>query len=225
MLTNFPVVFLLPTGKKERKKPMKRACTHSVVSYATISEITPLLESATQWAYICHNKDPTDIHYHILLYFEQWKSFKWVREKVVSTQNTFDQEVISSIADILHYFTHESETEKAQYAEEDIIYSDITYWKKRIGEKSNQDKNEEFLNDILSEDFSLTTMAIKYGRDFIKNSSKYLDFRATIKAHEEHEAMQELLKTTAPTTQLYYIDEKGEFQPFGYQYMVDEKYL
>ena len=158
----------------------QRFYTHSIVSYASIEEIRRLLEQAKAWAYIKHDKDEgKDTHYHIVATFSQAKSFRWVRNQVVSTQNTFTEPIHGEVGDVLDYFTHKGFVEKYQYSETDIVYSDKEYWERRIRncDTEKEDKNEAFLNDLLSPNFSVEEMARKYGRDFIKNYKQYHQFR------------------------------------------------
>lgn len=158
----------------------ERHYTHSIVSYADIDEIHRLLDQARAWAYIKHDRDDGKAtHYHIIATFAQEKSFKWVREQVVSNQNTFTEAVKGEVSDIIDYFTHKGLMDKFQYEQSDIIYSDKTYWERRIGncETEKEDKNEAFLNDLLATSFSVEEMARKYGRDFIKNFRQYHFFR------------------------------------------------
>lgn len=153
---------------------LKRYYTHSVISYATLDEIKPLLATAKHWAYICHDKDITDKHYHVLLTFHRAKSFEWVRKQVISDQNTFTTTVKGDIDDVLNYFTHEGLEGKARYNVEDIEYDDIDYWNKRRGTgEVEENKNDEFVDDLISKHYSVEYMARKYGRDYIKNWERY----------------------------------------------------
>lgn len=165
----------------EEEVATRRYYTHVIVSYATEEEVvTGLLSKAKHWAYIVHDKDGTDKHVHAIVTFEQQKSFNWVRKQVISAngQNTFTEFVKGDVEDVLTYFTHKKETTKHKYSENEIVYSDEEYWRKRSKQDGREeDKNEAFVNDLLSEDYSVEKMARKYGRDFIKNFRAYGDAR------------------------------------------------
>lgn len=166
----------------------ERHYTHSIVSYANIDEIRRLLNQAKAWAYIKHDKDSgRDVHYHVIATFKTEKSFKWVREQVISSQNTFSEAVKGEISDVLDYFIHKGCEDKYQYSSADIVYSDKDYWERRTGncDTAQEDKNEAFVDDLLSVNFSAEKMGRKYGRDFIKNFKSYLYFR-NVCLHERY---------------------------------------
>lgn len=156
----------------------ERHYTHSIVSYAELKDIRRILDNAKHWAYIYHDKDTTSPHYHIVATFQVWKSVKQVCEMVESDQNTFSEPVKAELSDVLAYFTHKHNPEKFQYNESDIVYSDIGYWNKRVNNGEDEvNKNEIFVDDLLADDIDWLEMSKKYGRDFIKNISKYRAFR------------------------------------------------
>lgn len=169
----------------------QRHYTHSIVSYASLDELRRLLEQARAWAYIKHDKDVDETgrsraeHFHVIATFSEKKSFKWVRNQVVSTQNTFSEAVHGEVSDVLDYFTHKSNPEKYQYNAENIVYSDVEYWERRTHNcgTSKEDANEAFVDDLLSDNYNAVEMARKYGRDFIKNIKNYEYFRGMVKGY------------------------------------------
>jgi hypothetical protein len=172
------------TVETVEEKETKRYYTHCIVSYASLEEVQPLLEQAKHYAYVLHDKVVEDssngVHYHIIATFEREKSFAWVRKQVHSDQNTFTEPLKGDVEDMLEYFTHKNEPEKGQY-HDSIVYDDYEYWKRRArtGDKE-ENKNDTFVDDLISSDFSIERMSRKYGRDFIKNYKSYLDARNAI---------------------------------------------
>lgn len=206
----------------------ERHYTHSIVSYASLDEIRRILDQAKAWAYICHDKDKNEngeqraTHYHIIATFTQEKSFKWVCNQVVSTQNTFSEAIKGEIGDVIDYFTHKGFTDKYQYDESDIVYSDKTYWERRIGncETSQEDKNNAFMDDLLSCDFSVEAMGRKYGRDFIKNFRSYQSFRDRALWERQRKTMKEGLDLeSAKKVQYFKLTEDGELIPVFEDYI------
>ena len=198
----------------------ERHYTHSIVSYATIEEIRRLLGQAKAWAYIKHDKDEGKAeHYHIIATFQQEKTFRWVRSQVVSTQNTFTEPIHGEVGDVIDYFTHKGIMEKYQYSEADIVYSNKEYWERRIGNCDNtqEDKNEAFMDDLLSSSFSVEAMGRKYGRDFIKNFKSYKAFRdyalweRSKKAIQESEEFKQF--EAEKKTKYFKMTEDGELVP------------
>lgn len=209
----------------------ERHYTHSIVSYASLDEIRRLLDQAKAWAYICHDKDknedgkPRDTHYHIVATFNNKKTFKWVCNQVVSTQNTFSEAVKGEIGDVIDYFTHKGFTDKFQYASEDIVYSDKAYWERRIGncDTSQEDKNEAFVDDLLAVNFSVEAMGRKYGRDFIKNYRSYQAYRDRCLWERQRQALRESDEfkdfETAKKVQYFKLTEEGELIPVFEDYL------
>lgn len=206
----------------------ERYYTHSIVSYASEEEIQRLLDLAKAWAYIKHDKDEElsgklrDTHFHIVATFTQPKSFKWVRNQVVSTQNTFSEAIKGEISDVLDYFTHKGIAEKYHYDENDIVYSDRDYWKRRVNNGEDEEsKNEAFMDDLLASNFSAEAMGRKYGRDFIKNYRSYKDFREMVLCEREHNERQALKSQLEEGEKCKYfkLTEAGELIPVFEEYI------
>lgn len=162
---------------------MKRFYSFSIVSYASEIELSSLLISCRHYVYILHDKDvnedgsPRSAHFHILCTFAQNKSFNSVSSLVQSSQNTFVQQ-LQDIGGAFAYLTHQNNPEKYQYNSDDLISDNLDYWLDKIPEfEIKKSKNDDFVDDLLSDDFDVVAMARKYGRDFIKNVSKYESFR------------------------------------------------
>ena len=137
------------------------------------------------WAYICHDKDETDKHFHILCTFAKNKSFERVRAYVQSDKNTFCQPLEDWTGDY-EYLTHSNAPEKFQYSPADIISNDIDFWNKKL---NNDDMGEEnFVEDLLSGVLTYRQMAIKYGRDYIRNFRSYEYFKGAVQTQEHTQA-------------------------------------
>lgn len=158
-----------------------RFYTHSIVTYAAFDELFDLFQACTHYAYIRHNKDTTDCHFHIIAYFTIPKTVSAVRKLVKSSQNTFSQKV-KQVDGILTYLTHEDVSEeKFVYSKDDIVYDDKSYWDERLADGDvEKHPNDMFVDDLLADDLDLEFMARKYGRDFMKNYKNYLDFRSQV---------------------------------------------
>lgn len=135
---------------------------------------------------------PKEAHYHIVCRFSTETSLSVIRKLQKGTSNVLGKKLksITMCIKLEAYFTHN--TEKARkvgkhiYDIGDLVQKENDdYWQKQLDkeleeqEKSENQKasNEDFLNDLLAENFSLREMAVKYGRDFIKNFDKYMRFR------------------------------------------------
>ena len=154
---------------------MSRFYSFSIVSYASLSEIQNLLQACRHYVYILHDKDVNEDgslrspHFHILCTFVQNKSFNSVASLVVSSQNTFVQQ-LQDVGGAFAYLTHQNNLEKFQYNSDDLVSDNLDYWLDKIPEYENKSsKNDDFVDDLLSDDFDVVAMARKYGRDFIKS--------------------------------------------------------
>lgn len=193
----------------------ERAYTWGVVTYATPEEFQPLLDSAKNWCYTLHDKDwvvddtgerkPKEPHYHIILSFENEQSFKQVRERVVSAQNTLAQRLKNqscgkeSVRGLYDYLTHRNENPEEKYIYDDSIRvsNDIAYWEHRCRkELAMLNTQDSFYEDLLSDDFDIALMGRKYGRDFIRNMKNYCAYRNAVlqerRIKREKELWQEL---------------------------------
>lgn len=159
-----------------------------------------MLSLARHWAYCHHDKDfkvtdegervAKEPHTHIIVTFEHEISLKRIREHIGSEANTLGQTLRNTTYDgkeslrgLWRYLIHEGENpeDKHVYDEQERICDDIDYWTRRCDEEARTlFKNESFFEDLTSEEFSFEVMGRKYGRDFIKNSNRYLEYRRQV---------------------------------------------
>lgn len=146
----------------------------SLVTYASEDELIDLKSKALHYAYILHDSDNVTPHIHFLCTFQQQISLSRIKSIISSTQNTLGQRLFSNTA-MYSYLTHENleESEKAIYDSSKIICDDIDFW--TLSHNTKEEENESFIIDLIN--LSPYEMAIKYGRDFIKNFARYQEFR------------------------------------------------
>ena len=70
------------------------------------------------------------------------------------------------------YLVHKNDPDKIQYQLSDVVTDDLPFWQTLVSSKPD---NGEFVVDLAN--LSPLEMAVKYGRDYIKNYSKYADFK------------------------------------------------
>ena len=133
-------------------------------------------EIVVHYAYIRHQPEgeATQTHYHIVVklscqqtceYFFNRKSFNHtVRvkglKKRLGAYRAFE------------YLIHKNDNDKIQYSLSEVVSDDLSFWQSLCS--SNKD-NSEFVLDLAS--LSPLEMAMKYGRDYIRNYSRYNDFK------------------------------------------------
>lgn len=149
----------------------------SLITYASFDDFKPLLEKSLHYAYIYHDKDNNEPHYHILVTFSQHISLSAIKKLIDSNQNTLGQPLKDNLA-MFEYLTHEnlSETEKEIYSTESRICDNLAFWTSATVDKDQE--NEQFIDDLLN--LSAYEMAKKYGRDYIRNYERYKLFRAVL---------------------------------------------
>ena len=156
-----------------------------LVSYASIEELQPLLNFATYYAYILHDKDLCkNNHYHILLYFKREISWKQLNDfidcYVASNQNTF-KKPIKNKKGAFDYLTHKNNTDKYQYNESDIISNKISHFSMIKEEKNIIELIDDIINGL-----SYRELIKKWGRDFVINEEKYRNCAYRLKNLEKN---------------------------------------
>lgn len=160
----------------------------SLISYAPVEFIHDVCEKKSlYYAYILHDRDvnemgvPFEPHFHILLQtlnaHEPSAVCKWFRGQ--HGQNTFAEEVYST--SIYDYLTHNGFEDKFQYSQESIVSNDIGKFK-NVCDLANI-KTIQLLDDI-NTGKPLRYLASTYGRDFVLNSSKYINFAYAMRDEE-----------------------------------------
>lgn len=162
----------------------KREVWWFVESYLQESEFQYALSKATHWAYIYHDKDDNEPHYHILLHYDNARSGNAVLRDFVGYQNSFIERCENGPQVCYEYLTHLNDPDKYQYNPDRIVSHNPIYWEHFL--PSVRDRTQtDFIEDLLSSnELDIVYMAKKYGRDFIKNYKAYMDFRHEVKMFE-----------------------------------------
>ena len=145
----------------------------SLVSYASVAEFTPLLDQCLHYAYIYHDKDGVEPHYHLLCVFKNPRALKGIQDTICSDQNTLGEPVKSSLEEMYKYLTHERETDKVIYPKESVVCDSSVFWDTLTVEEGSV--TDSLIDDIL-QGLPLRLLARRYGRDFIRNYKSYMDF-------------------------------------------------
>lgn len=184
---------------------MSKTVYHSLMSYLSEEQIQNVLQfhksSIESFAYIYHDKEDNVNHYHIILkLFTNWETEnvrKWFTVPFVGI-NTFNEEIISPLQ-MFKYLTHTddkslNDDSKFKYSEDNIVSDNLTFWKSRK-DKEKSIKTIQLLYDII-ERKPLSYMVATYGRDFVLNYSKYIDFAERLYADDKYheESPREWLK-------------------------------
>lgn len=163
----------------------------------------------SHYAFIRHNKDfdidkdaPEVTHFHLLLVFKREKSLKWIQTEFDSIarfhQNTLGERITDKVR-AFRYLTHKDEDDsKHHYDDNEVCHNGLDYW-------SDEAKQSLDVCDMLNDfdnNCNLRYMAIKYGRDFMKNYNSYYNYYCLIRS-------QELMRKATTI-----VDTKDEDLPF-----------
>lgn len=182
----------------------ERVRSVSLELYAPPVHWGKLLSSATNYAYILHDKDvkedgtPKPPHYHVLLHFPNAKTKSAIRKLTELDKLDSDTTMLSEKLDNPHgafkYLTHDTkkavDDKKHKYDESEIVTNDLLYWLESA--KDETKPHQEFLDDLLNDEFSHYNLACKYGRDYMKNYRSYSDFAREVKANDHEKNVAEL---------------------------------
>lgn len=164
-------------------KPKKndRGTLFHITFYGQLDELLCALQKTKHYVYCFHDMDEVDYHYHVIAQYYNARTCSAVMRDFISRSNCF-VEVVYGLCGLFDYLTHENETDKYHYSRDRLKSDLLSYWVGKCKDnekKSKEDEIECFCDDLM--DYcrgmiKLKTMAIRYGKDFIKNYTTYRDF-------------------------------------------------
>lgn len=121
------------------------------------------------YAYVCHDMDDNETHYHFLLCLTRSRRLSDVLNSIKKegSSNVLVESCFSP-SSIVRYFTHADNPEKFQYSDNAIVSDvDLSYFDSLLREKPVKEDNvlNAFLD--LTEGMPVLDCGKKYGRDFI----------------------------------------------------------
>ena len=152
----------------------------------SVAEFAPLLNQCEHYAYIYHDKDGVEPHFHILCVFKNPRALKGIQDTIKSDQNTLGEPVKSSLEEMYKYLTHERETDKVLYPKESVVCDSVSFWETLTAEEGSI--TDSLIDDIL-QGLPLRLLARRYGRDYMRNYKAYIAFAQLVDA-QEHGAVQ-----------------------------------
>lgn len=172
---------------KNNEKP-ERIRKFTLIAYGTREQIETFVnkefDKLNEGAYILHNKDETEPHWHIYLNYINATTFERVKEKLkkITNQNVMAEKVITTNG-IMAYMTHENAPEKWHYSKEEVTYR-------------ARDKPNIWLSmyiDFVEQKLTVKTMVQKYGKDFVINMRNFRDLRTeTFEENERYARTQNI---------------------------------
>ena len=206
-----------------RNKPTDYATNVALETYATEDDFKSALaikrDFVRNLTFIVHDKDAgRDAHIHAVMTLSQsmqlkrvcgW--FKSCKDTKGEIANTFAEELLSAEA-MEEYLTHSGQEGKHQYDESEIkVLEGIqdargnlkgkldlareSKERKEARMQETEEQNENFLNDLIARK-PHREMAVKYGRDYMKNYRNYRQFAWDVELEEGTKTLDDYLRST-----------------------------
>ena len=181
----------------------KRFYWFFVRSYEPPEKFTIIFQNCKNYAYIYHDKDNNEPHYHYLF---QLKNNTTHSAFLCAYNIKMHSEVCGSPLGAFEYLTHKNHPDKYQYNLDDIVALDFNKFLS-LSSSGNDNNNNlrtmDLLQDIVN-NIPLDEMVYKYGRDYVLNFKKYQDF-ARLMSNSIQISNDEYLKLLSSLDDLYKI--------------------
>lgn len=165
------------------KAPPKRSRFHAVITYASERQLQDVIiahqSSVRAWAYIYHDKDEAEPHYHIIIRtYDAWYNtaierwFKGLKDSQGNDINTFCEKA-NDLVVLEQYLTHDDFESRKQgkyhYSRSQI--HDFGLWD-IVPCKDSFDDSFDVVNDIIN-GMSAKDLLRRYGRDYLFHRYAY----------------------------------------------------
>lgn len=175
-----------PSEELAQAFSQNRQLTRAVLfirTYAPLEALRDVISTLDAYALIVHDRDtkpdgtPKEAHIHLLAYRK--KGHRITLYKGLPGNTFVDVPKNKRLA--YEYLLHKNHPDKHQYSEKDILAENPGYFYDvpLSPDEAKQEANENFLEDL--ENLTRRELAIKYGRDYIKNFRAYEDFLHTLR--------------------------------------------
>lgn len=154
------------------------AKSYFVLSYAPPTELTEFLNKCNFFAYIYHDCDEKEPHYHYFLTFSNNKNPYNLAREMLCGRYSFMIENVRNRKACLRYLIHLDDGDKFQYPLANVTSNNFGAVERACRIYQPTEDNGEFIKDICYK--NPYENAIKYGRDYIRNFAKYQEFRGVL---------------------------------------------
>lgn len=186
----------MPSNDVKQKKPTtSRPRYHAFMTYATIEQINRVIydhqSSIVSYAYICHDQDQTDIHYHLIIRtYDGWspaqinKWFSFV--KLETGQNTFNEE-LGDLKAFELYLTHKDakSVEQGKHQYDKSLIKDFGLLSTSTVHESYDDTYEIVL--AMMAGMRTRDLVRRYGKKFIYHFSQFTAVKEAIDSEDRLE--------------------------------------
>lgn len=173
---------------KKKSSVSFRIRDFSCITYVSPPDFSHILPLCNHYAYIKHDDEGVEPHYHVLLRFTNAHTESAVLSlfRLHSDQNTLIDDS-RHIYKCFQYLTHQDSPDKKQYPISDIVCDSLFYWQSLIDEDDVPVSNSRVLTLLqdLGNHVPLPLMVQRYGRDFVLNYDKYKSFLSLMQLDEK----------------------------------------
>ena len=180
---------------KQKKSSTSRPRYHAFMTYATIEQINRVIydhqSSIVSYAYICHDQDETDTHYHLIVRtYDGWSSsqiLKWFSfVKKETEQNTFVEE-LGDLKAFATYLTHTDakSIEQGKHPYDKSLIKDFGLLSTDTTHESYDDTYEIVL--AMMAGMRTRDLVRRYGKKFIYHFSQFIAVKEAIDAEDRME--------------------------------------
>lgn len=165
-------------------------------TYMALDDLCDFLRDthAMAWAYIVHDKDvnedgtPKQPHIHFVAKWEDGIRLSYLGKHTRGQQTHVDVCKHGTKASVA-YLTHKKQPTKHQYNDTDVVSFNIDVLLETKKQRKEKD-NECFLDDLVA--LSMRELAVKYGRDLMKNFKSYQEFICDMNVQEADKDLENI---------------------------------
>lgn len=173
---------------KQKKSSSKKSRYHAFMTYATIDQINRVIydhqTSIVSYAYICHDGDQTERHYHLIIRtYDAWSPsqiLKWFAfVKLETDQNTFVEE-LGDLKAFALYLTHKDakSVEAGKHPYDKSLIKDFGLLSNDTTHESYDDTYEIVL--AMMAGMRTRDLVRRYGKKFIYHYSQFVAVKDAI---------------------------------------------
>lgn len=191
-----------PSQKGGANMYAQRIRAFALITYVNEERIKEELKKhdIVAWAYIKHDKDETEEHYHVIIQTQEGHTTNSVRKWFKDEQNTLAQP-LKDVQGIKDYLTHQNEPNKHHYEIDEVQKSKGAWDIFKVETQSNE---EEIINSLIKGE-EIRNLVKRYGKEFIYHYNQYKEIAYAIKYQEE-----QLRKIKEIKQFIEHINEDGE---------------
>lgn len=168
--------------KNQAPKKHRHFSMTTYVSLETIQEYVKK-ECIEKYAYILHDKDESEPHYHLVVSYKNPRTWEGVKKDFADYEENTLVEVVKSLDGVLDYLTHKNQPDKFQYPEEAVTNFGYYRGDYRRSVDIEQDIAITIVEAIL-DDLPKRELLKRFGREYVIYRKQYESLASDIRIEE-----------------------------------------